>query len=140
VLVVTGLRVGVAIDGLQCPLGILKLHFCIFLLLGEHLLLALPLSGRRAILVLLLHLFTELFRELLDLSALHRGMARGVVHRALCAAVVAIGQLTGVFVTSQTATAPPAAAAAAVGVPASGRLPPAFFLLLLSLPLPPPGA
>jgi hypothetical protein len=33
-LVVAGLRVRVAIDGLQCPLGILKLHLCVFLLLG----------------------------------------------------------------------------------------------------------
>jgi hypothetical protein len=105
-LVVIGLRVGVAIDGLQCPLGILKLHLCVFLLLGVHLLLALPLMGRRAILALLLHLFTELFRELLDLPALHYGMARGVVHRELRATIVAIGQLTGVFVASRTATAP----------------------------------
>jgi hypothetical protein len=70
VLVVTGLRVGVAIDGLQCPLGILRLHLYIFLLLGVHLLLTLPLAGRRAILALLLHLLTELFCELLDLPAL----------------------------------------------------------------------
>jgi hypothetical protein len=35
---------------------------------------------------------------------------------------------------------PPVAAAAAVGAPASGWLPPAFLLLLLSLPLPPPWA
>jgi hypothetical protein len=69
-LVVTGLRVGVAIDGLQCPLGILKLHLCVFLLLGVHLLLALPLAGRCTILALLLHLFAELFSELLDLPAL----------------------------------------------------------------------
>jgi hypothetical protein len=106
VLVVTGLRVGVAIDGLQCPLGILKLHLCVFLLLGVHLLLALPLAGRRAILALLLYLFTELFCELLDLPALRRGMARGVVHRALCAAIIAIGRLTGAFVASRPATAP----------------------------------
>jgi hypothetical protein len=70
VLVIAGLRVGVAIDGLQCPLGILKLHLCAFLLLGVHLLLALPLARMRAILASLLHLFVELFRELLDLSAL----------------------------------------------------------------------
>jgi hypothetical protein len=69
-LVVTGLRVGVAIDGLQCPLGILKLHICVFLLLGVQLLLALLLAGRRTILALLLHHFVELFRELLDLPAL----------------------------------------------------------------------
>jgi hypothetical protein len=69
-LVVTGLRVGVAIDGLQCPPGILKLHLCIFLLLGLYLLLALPLARRHAIVALLLHLFTELLHELLDLQAL----------------------------------------------------------------------
>jgi hypothetical protein len=65
VLVVTGLRVGVAIDGLQCPLGILKLHLCVFLLLGVHLLLVLPLAGRRAIVaLLLLHLFAVWCMEL----------------------------------------------------------------------------
>jgi hypothetical protein len=129
-LIVTGLRVGVAID------GILKLHFCVFLLLGVHLLLALPLVGRPAILALLLHLFTELFRELLDLPALRCGMAYGVVHRELRDAVITIGRLTGAFVTSRPATPPPAATTAAVGALASGWLPPAFFLLLLLLPLP----
>jgi flagellar biosynthesis protein FliQ len=69
-LAVAGLRVGVAIDGLQCPLGILKLHLCVFLPLVVHLLLALPLAGRRTILALLLHLFVKLFRELLDLPTL----------------------------------------------------------------------
>jgi hypothetical protein len=141
VLVVIGLRVGVAIDGLQCPLGILKLHLCVFLLLGVDLLLALPLVGWRAILALL-HLFMELFREFLDLPTLHRGMARGVVHRALRATVVAIGWLTGAFVTSRTTTAPTRRCSCSSGRPASGWLPPAFFFLLLlpSLPLPPPGA
>jgi hypothetical protein len=62
--------------------------------------------GRRAILALLLHLFTELFRELLDLPALRCGMARGVMHRVLRVAVVAIGQLMGVFVTSLLAMTP----------------------------------
>jgi hypothetical protein len=123
-LVVTGLRVGVAIDDLQCPLGILKLHLCVFLLLGVHLLLALPLTGRCAILALLLHLFTELFCELLDLPILHRGMACGVVHQALRTDVDAIGWLMGAF-----------------GAPANGRLLPAFFFfLMLSLPLPLHGA
>jgi hypothetical protein len=138
VLVVAGLRVRVAIDGLQCPLGILKLHLCVFLLLGVHLLLALPLAGRRAILALLLHLFAELFHELLDLPTLRRGMARGVVQRTLRAAVVAIGRLMGRLSPLGPPRPPPAAAAAAVGTPASGWLPPAFFFLLL--PLPPPWA
>jgi hypothetical protein len=105
-LVVAGLRVGVAIDGFQCPLGILKLHLYIFLLLGVHLLLALPLVGRCVILVLLLHLFVKLFRELLDLPALQRSMAHGVVHWALRAAIIAIGRLTRAFVASWPATTP----------------------------------
>jgi hypothetical protein len=105
-LVVVGLKVRVAIDGLQCPLRILKLHLCIFLLLGVQLLLALPLARRRAIMALLLHLFAELFCELLYLPALRRGVAHGVVHRTLRVAVVAIGWLTGAFVTSRPTTAP----------------------------------
>jgi hypothetical protein len=105
-LIVAGIRVGVAINGLQCPLGILKLHLYVFLLLRVHLLLALPLAGRCAILALLLHLFTELFRELLDLPALQHGMVHGVVHQTLHAAIVTIGWLTGAFVASRPATAP----------------------------------
>jgi hypothetical protein len=70
VLVLIGLRVGVAIDGLQCPPGILELHLYVFLLLRVHFLFALPLVGRRAVLELLLHLLMELFHELLDLLAL----------------------------------------------------------------------
>jgi hypothetical protein len=50
VLVVTGLRVGVAVDGLQCPLGILKLHLYVLLLLWVDFLLALLLTGKHAIL------------------------------------------------------------------------------------------
>jgi hypothetical protein len=45
----------------------------------------------------LLHLFTELFRKLLDLLALRRGMTRGVVHRTLRVAIV--GWQTGAFAT-----------------------------------------
>jgi hypothetical protein len=81
----------VAIDGLQCPLSILELHIYVYLLLRVHFLFALPLMGRCAVSAMLLHLFTELFYELLDLLALRCTMARGVVHRALRVAVVAIG-------------------------------------------------
>jgi hypothetical protein len=91
VLVVAGLRVGVAIDGLQCPPGSLELYLYVFLLLQVNFLFALLLVGRRAVLALLLHLFTELFCELLHLPALQRGMAHEVVHRALRAAVIVIG-------------------------------------------------
>jgi hypothetical protein len=62
-------------------------------------------------------------------------MACGVVHRALRAAVIAIGQVIGAFVASWPPTAP------THGAPASSWLPPAFFFfLLLLLPLPPPWA
>jgi hypothetical protein len=105
-LVVTGLRVRVAIDGLQYPPGILELYLYVFLLPRVHFLFALPLVGRRAILALVLHLVAEIFCELLDLPALRCGMARGVVHRKHHAGVVAIGQLTGAFFASWPPTAP----------------------------------
>jgi hypothetical protein len=86
-------------------------------------------------------LIVELFRELLDLPTFRRGMARGVVHQALRAVVITIGHLTGHLSPLGPPWPPPAAAAATVGAPASGRLPPAFFLfLLLLLPLPLPWA
>jgi hypothetical protein len=50
VLVVTGLGVGVAVDGLQCPLGILELHLYVLLLPWVDFLLALLLTGKHAIL------------------------------------------------------------------------------------------
>jgi hypothetical protein len=91
VLIVTGLGVGVAVDGLQCPLGILELHLYILLLLRIYLFLALPLTGRSAVPTwLLLHLLMEFFRELLDLPTLQRVVAPTVVHGALRAAIVTI--------------------------------------------------
>jgi hypothetical protein len=100
-LIVAGLRVGLVIDDLQCPPSILELHLYVLLLQWVDFLCALPLMGRCAILSrLLLHLLTQLFCELLDLPALRHAMVRGVVHRSLHAAVVAVGRLTGVFVTS----------------------------------------
>jgi hypothetical protein len=141
VLVVTGIRVGVAIDGLQCPPDILELHLYVFLFLWVRFLFALPLAGRRTVLALLLHIVVKLFCKLLDFPAFRCGMARGVVHRALRDAVVTIGQLTGAFVTFWPPRSPPASAATVVGASASGWLPPAFFFfLLLLLPLPPPWA
>jgi hypothetical protein len=103
---------------------------------------ALPLVGRHVILARLLHLLVELFYELLDLPALRRAMAREVVHRALHAAVVAIGWLAGRLLPLGPPRPPPVVAAAAVGASTSGWLPPAFLLLLLllSLSLPPPWA
>jgi hypothetical protein len=91
VLVVAGLRVGMAIDILQCPLGILKLYLYVFLLLWVHFLFALPLVGRHSILALLLHLLAELICELFYLPALRCTMVRGVVHQVLCTIIIAIG-------------------------------------------------
>jgi hypothetical protein len=104
-LIVARFRVGVAVDSLQRPFRILELQFLI--LLHVHLLLPPPLVGGRAILVLLLlHLLAELFRELLDLLAFRRGVACGVVHWALCAAFITIRLLAGALVTSLATSAP----------------------------------
>jgi hypothetical protein len=43
-LIVDGFRVGVAVNGLHLPLGVLEHHFFIFVLLMIHLLSALPLG------------------------------------------------------------------------------------------------
>jgi hypothetical protein len=75
-LVIIGLGVRVAVDGFQCSLGVLELHLLIFLLLGAHLLFALPLAERCAFLARLLLLFAELFHELLDLPTLTHVVAR----------------------------------------------------------------
>jgi hypothetical protein len=134
VLIAAGLRVGVAIDRLQCPFGILELHF--LLLPFAYLLLPLPLVGGCAILArLLLHLFAELFRELLDLLALRHGMPRGVMYQALRTALVTVGQLAGALVASLATPAPIRryGDSRRGGCPASDWLPPAFFFL----PLPP---
>jgi hypothetical protein len=69
-LIGAGFGVGVAVDGLQRPLGILELHLLILVLLKIHLFFALPLTGRCAILARLLLLLMELFCELLHLSTL----------------------------------------------------------------------
>jgi hypothetical protein len=70
---------------------------------------------------LLLHLFAELLRELLDLPALRHGMPRGVMYRALRTALVTVGRLAGTLVAS-------------LATPASDWLPPAFFFFFLPLP------
>jgi hypothetical protein len=91
--------VGVAGDVLQCPLGILELHLFLLLSLRADLLFALLLTGRHAFMAqLLLHLFAVFLCELLDFPAFLDVVVPGVVHRALCATVVAVLHLTGVLV------------------------------------------
>jgi hypothetical protein len=131
-LIATGLGVRVAIDRLQRPFGILELHF---LLPFVYLLLPLPLVGGCAILAqLLLHLFTELFRELLDLPALRCGMPRRVMHRALRTTFVTVGRLAGALVTSLATSAPTCCYSGCCrgGCPGQ-RLATASLLLLLAL-------
>jgi hypothetical protein len=71
-------RVGVAVDGLQLPFGILECHVLILLLvvLLDNLRLALlALRGRAVASWLLLLLLMELLRKLLDFPALLRALA-----------------------------------------------------------------
>jgi hypothetical protein len=82
-LIIAGLGVGVAINGLHLPLGVLERHLFVLVLLEIHLLFALSLTGWRAFLVRLLLLFAELFPELLDLPALTRAMACSFMNLAL---------------------------------------------------------
>jgi hypothetical protein len=91
VLIGAGVRVGVAIDGLQCPFGILEHHLLVLLLvvLLDNLLLALLVPRGCAIAVRLLFLLlVELLCKLLDFPALLRAVALGVVHWALWTALI----------------------------------------------------
>jgi hypothetical protein len=76
-LVVAGVRIGEAVDDLDCPLGVPELHILIDALAG-NVLLAFPLAGRRDIMAgLLLLLLAELLHRLLDLSAVLDTVAEG---------------------------------------------------------------
>jgi hypothetical protein len=107
-LVVAGfrVRVGVAVDNLDRPLGILEHHHLLIIItLTGNLLLVFPLVGRHAIIVqLLLLLLTELLRELLDLPALLGTVAPRVMHRAPWPALVSAGGLAQLLVTSWAMT------------------------------------
>jgi hypothetical protein len=93
-LVVIGLRVRVAIDDLDRPLGILELHLLQAVELTKNVLLAFPLARRRVITVgLLLLLLVELLHNLFDLLALLGAMAPKVVHWAPWPTLLAIGGL-----------------------------------------------
>jgi hypothetical protein len=59
---------------------------------------ALPLPGRRTLLVWLLLVFMELHPKFLDLPALTHAMARGVVHRASGDTIITTRCLTGALV------------------------------------------
>jgi hypothetical protein len=133
-LVVTRLGVGVAIDYLHLPLGVLECHLFILLLLRIHLSFALPLAGWHAFLALLLLLFVELFHKLPDLPGLTHVVARGVVHQASCTSVIATRCLMGALVTSW-ASGPTSCCSSSCGGGSTGeRLAIATGLLLL-LPL-----
>jgi hypothetical protein len=69
-LVVTGLRVRMAIYGLEIPFGLLEPHSILLVLFRVCLLFALLLAGRCTVTALLLQLLAVLFFELLDPPAL----------------------------------------------------------------------
>jgi hypothetical protein len=78
-----GVGVGVVVDDLDCPLGVLEVHLLLLIAPQGNLLLAFPQTGRRAIAAwLLLLLLRELLCKLLDLPSLLGVVAPGVVHRA----------------------------------------------------------
>jgi hypothetical protein len=141
-LIVTGVRVGVAVDGLECPLSVLELNLLLLVALGGNLLLAFPLLGRCAVTPrLLLLLLVELLYELLDLPALLYVVVPRVVYQAPWTTLVIAGGPPQPLVTTWPHPPPAAAAAAAtVGASASGLLllllPPSFFFFMfLFLPL-----
>jgi hypothetical protein len=86
--------VGVVVDSLQCPLGVLEVHLLLLVALGSNLLLALSQLRRSAVMVRLLDLpLIELLYECLDLSALLRAVAPRVVYRAPRTTLIAAGGL-----------------------------------------------
>jgi hypothetical protein len=94
-LIVTGFRVGVAVEDLDHPLGVLELHLLLLVALVGNLLLAFPLAGRHAVVArLLLLLLAELLHELLDLPALLDVVVPRVVHRVPWTALIAVGGLS----------------------------------------------
>jgi hypothetical protein len=105
-LIGAGVRVEVAEDGLEQPVGILESHILILAALRGDLLFALLVPGRCAVTAWLqLLLLTELFRELLDLLTLLSVVALGVVHRAPRTTFVVAGRLTWALVVMR-ATSP----------------------------------
>jgi hypothetical protein len=90
-LIVTGLGVGVPVDILDRPLGVLELHLLLIIALLGNVLLAFPLVRRYAVTAgLLLLLLTELLHKLLDLPAL----LRAVTARGLARALVTMWAMT----------------------------------------------
>jgi hypothetical protein len=117
VLVVTGLRVGMAVDDLGRPLGIPELHLLLVIALTGDVLLAFPLAGRRSITVgLLLLLLAEWLHELLGV------VVPGVVHRARRTTLITTRGLAWSLLAAWGPTPAAAAIVVAVGVPTSGML------------------
>jgi hypothetical protein len=101
-LVGVGVRVGVAVDNLQCPFSVLECHLLVLLLviLLDNLLLAFLAPRGHAIATrLLLLLLTELLCKLLDFSALLCAVAPSVVHWAPQTILITTGGLSQPLVT-----------------------------------------
>jgi hypothetical protein len=100
-LIVIGLRVEVAVDDLDRPLGVLKLHLLLVVALTGKMMLAFPLAWRRAVMVGLLLL---LLCKLLDLLALLDVVTPVVVHRVSCPTLIAARELARSLVASWAST------------------------------------
>jgi hypothetical protein len=92
--------------GLQVHFGLLEPQSIVLVLHGVHLLFALPLVGRRAVIALLLQVLTVLLREFLDFPALLNVVVRRVVYLATRASVIATGCLMGALITLRTSAHP----------------------------------
>jgi hypothetical protein len=101
-LVVTRLRVRMAIYGLEVSFGFLEPHFVLLVLFRVCLLFALPLAGRRAVAALLLQQLAVLFHELLNFPALLGAVVHGVVHWTMHPSIIVVGRLIGALVASGT--------------------------------------
>jgi hypothetical protein len=100
-LVVAGFGVGVAVDDVDRPLGVLQLHLLLLIAFTGNLLLVFPLAGRHVVTAwLLLLLLTKLFRELLDVRTLLGAVVSVVVHLAPRPALIAAGGLARPLVTA----------------------------------------
>jgi hypothetical protein len=89
-LVVTGLRVRIAIYALEVPFGFLEPHSVLLVLFRVYHLFALPLAGRCAISALLLQLLAILLHELHHFSALLSAVVHGVMHWTTRPSVITI--------------------------------------------------
>jgi hypothetical protein len=93
-LIIAGVGVGVAVDGLELHLGVLELHLLLLVTLGRHAVAA----------WLLLLLLTELLQKLFDIPAILCAIAPRVVHQKPQTTLITAGGLPQLHVASWAMT------------------------------------